>query len=214
VTAHFQWSSEFLPLPERAIEQFRRQWHLLAEPGTWWSGPERVAIADASRAAQRGELPAPSPDRSDFVGTVAAKVGAAASDVTETDVASFEQEGLNPLAFIELVGVVARTAAIDTALRGLGAPIEPLPVPAPGSPSNELGIGAKRRSAWVATVGAAGPASALSAVPAENRAQSDLHGALYLSYDEMSDLDIHKGLARFQLELVAARTSLLNDCFF
>ena len=63
-------------------------------------------------------------------------------------------------------------------------------------------------------VGAAGATSALSAVTAEDRAQEQLHGALYLSYFEMGNFGIEKGLNRPQMELLAARTSLVNDCYF
>ena len=63
-------------------------------------------------------------------------------------------------------------------------------------------------------VGAAGATSALSGVSVEDRAQEQLHDALYLSYQEMGDLGIDKVLSRSQMELLAARTSLINDCFF
>ena len=42
----------------------------------------------------------------------------------------------------------------------------------------------------------------------------ELHGVLYLSLDEMADPTIEKTLTRAQMELIAARTSLLNDCFY
>ncbi len=64
------------------------------------------------------------------------------------------------------------------------------------------------------TVGAIGPVTALDAVPPEATAQAALHGALYLSYAEMADLAVVRGLTRAQLELVAARVSYLNDCFY
>lgn len=74
--------------------------------------------------------------------------------------------------------------------------------------------GTSRSSAWgwVPTVGAIGPPSALSAVPAEAAAQEALHGVLYLSYADMADQRAERGLTRAQMELVAARVSWLNDC--
>lgn len=46
-------------------------------------------------------------------------------------------------------------------------------------------------------------------------AMFDVHGALYLTIQEMGDLEIVRdGLERAQMELVAARTSMLNDCFY
>jgi hypothetical protein len=66
----------------------------------------------------------------------------------------------------------------------------------------------------VSTVGAIGPPTALSSVRREAADQEALHEVLYLSYSGMGDLDADRGLHRTQMELVAARVSLLNDCFF
>jgi hypothetical protein len=41
-----------------------------------------------------------------------------------------------------------------------------------------------------------------------------LQAAFYLATGEMGELDVQRGLHRTQMELVAARTSLLNECFF
>ena len=46
---------------------------------------------------------------------------------------------------------------------------------------------------------AAGATTALSAVDPGRAAQEDLHGALYLSYAEMSDIGFVRGLERWQL---------------
>jgi hypothetical protein len=44
---------------------------------------------------------------------------------------------------------------------------------------------------------------------------SDAHGVLYLSTDDMFEMQItREGLTRPQMELAAARTSVLNDCFY
>ena len=67
---------------------------------------------------------------------------------------------------------------------------------------------------WVPTVGPASPPSALSSVPDEHEAMHDLHAIFYLAVADMADLDADRGLHRTQMELVAARTSLLNECFF
>ena len=43
----------------------------------------------------------------------------------------------------------------------------------------------------------------------------DLHGVLYASMEEMFEMQLEReGLTRPQIELVAARTSSLNDCFY
>jgi len=63
-------------------------------------------------------------------------------------------------------------------------------------------------------VGGASIVQALSAVPSEAEAQEDMHGPLYLTYAQMQDLQFVRGLTRPQMELVAARTSALNECFY
>jgi len=90
----------------------------------------------------------------------------------------------------------------------------PLPTPLDGEPTRTVARRAKRRSAHVAMVGAAGATTALSSVPAENAAQADLHGALYLSYSEMGDFQIVKAIPRWQMELAAATTSWINHCVY
>jgi len=63
-------------------------------------------------------------------------------------------------------------------------------------------------------LGGASITQALSLVPAENAALEQLHGHLYLTFGEMSDPAVSKGLSRSQMELVAARTSAHNECFY
>jgi len=137
--------------------------------------------------------------------------------ITDGEVSSFASAIQSDIeAYVELVGVVARTVAIDTTLRGIGAPLIDLGEgqAEPAQVQDRAPTSAKKRSAFVPTIGAAGATSALSSVRSEDIAQEDLHGALYLSYSEMSHLTIDKGIPRWQLELAAARTSLLNQCFF
>jgi hypothetical protein len=63
-------------------------------------------------------------------------------------------------------------------------------------------------------VGGASITQALSLVDAESVAQEDMHGPLYLTYEGMAEFDYVAGLSRAQMELVAARTSAINECFY
>ena len=117
-------------------------------------------------------------------------------------------------AYVELVGVVSRLSAVDTFHLALGIPLEPLPEPEPGEPSQMEEPLARHGAAWVPMVGGASITQALSLVDAESTAQEDLHGPLYLTYEEMAELDFVRGLNRAQMELVAARTSAINECFY
>ena len=43
----------------------------------------------------------------------------------------------------------------------------------------------------------------------------DVHGVLYLTIEQMGNHStVRDGLTRAQMELAAARTSYLNDCFY
>lgn len=177
--------------------------------GASYTAAERVAIAAAARRAGAGDQSATG-DLPTAVSDMAARVATNASSITAELVDSFPSSE----SFVELVGVVSRTTAIDTLHRGLGWDPVALRALDSDSPTGELSSNAKRRSAFVPTTGPAGATSALSLVPAEDAAQADLHGALYLTYQEMSNYSIVKGLPRWQLEVIASRTSLHNHCFF
>ena len=105
--------------------------------------------------------------------------------------------------------------AVDTFHRALGLDLEPLPTPRSGKPSRALpDIPARKTKAWVPMVGPPSIPGSLSAVPDEMAALESLHGPMYLTYEEMDDPAIQKGLSRWQTELVASRTSAINECFF
>jgi len=116
--------------------------------------------------------------------------------------------------YVELVGVVARLAAVDGFHRALGLALEPLPEPAGGDPTGEIDDRATVGAAWVPMVGGSSIVGALSIVPPEAAAQEQLHGPMYLTYPQMGDVDFQRGLHRSQIELVAARASAVNECFY
>ncbi len=195
------------------VDGLRREWSRLGAAGTWWSGAERVAIARVARLAGAGRVPQED-QLSDVAVEAAATVAAEPTKLSANVIERFVSEGLSTDRYTEIVGVVARVVAVDTAVRGSGAPLEQLPTPEDGAPRRTIVAAAKKRSAWIPMVGGSNPVTALSAVTAESEAQRDLHAALYLSYEEMDDFSIVKQLNRAQLELVAARTSLINECVF
>ena len=140
--------------------------------------------------------------------------------------------GLEDAAYVELVGVITSVLSIDDLHRGLGLPLEPLPAPQPGDPERRRPSGAAAHGSWVDTVPAVDqldPAdadiyggmphapnviAALSLVPNEVRTLLDLGGAHYLSLNEMRDFPADRDLSRAAIELVAARVSALNECFY
>lgn len=195
-----------LPVEPAVAAGVAATWAQLAAPGPTLTGADRVRAAAAARSGQ---------DDGDVLTTAAAVVGATPWDVDADVVADLEARGLSRTAYVEVLGVASRVRAVDTAVRGLGADELALPEPDTGAPTGVVDDAARRRSAHVATVGPAGPPSILSHLPAEAAAQAELHGVLYLGYDDMAHQDVFRhGLHRTQMELVAARTSLVNHCHF
>ena len=135
--------------------------------------------------------------------------------------------------YVELLGVVVAALSIDTLHRALGLPLAPLPTPAPGEPDGYLPPGAAIDVAWVPMLtpqtltereqdiflGAPATANvirALSLVPDAVRLLHSLAAAHYVPTNLVRDFAATGSLqlSRPQIELVASRTSALNDCFY
>lgn len=142
--------------------------------------------------------------------------------------------GLGYGEFVETVGTVVTTIAIDTFTRAIGMPPHPLPDPVSGEPSYTRPIGAKHGPAWVPMLApedmtaseacletvyvSANPTfirRALSLVPEEACGLFDLVDAQYLPGAIMPDLTIQfRAITRAQMELIAGRVSAINKCFY
>ena len=145
---------------------------------------------------------------------LAVRLTTAAHTLRSGDVAAMAKQGIGQATYVEILSLVARLSAVDTLHFGLGLEPAMLADPAPGPPTAKISEQATIDHGWVRTVGPASPPNALSLLPDDNRAMHELHGALYLSIPQMADNNISRGLHRTQMELVAARTSLLNECYF
>ena len=189
------------------------QWRRLANAGTWFTGEQRVAIARVVRQAQAGESPEPGVISAVTL-EAAHKIAIDAHTIDQSWVESCYERGLKPLQLVELTAIVAQLSTIDTYAIGIGADLKVLPDPGEGEPGEEEVKGAKINRGWYPTRGIAGAPNCFSAVAAENEALHDIHGAMYLSMEEMADNSIVKTLHRSQIELLAARTSNYNDCFY
>jgi len=131
-----------------------------------------------------------------------------------------------------VVGIVAMLAGVDFFARSLGIEQFPLPAPASGEPSRRRPVSARASGAWVPMIApedAAGPDAdvyggdgafvpnivrALSLVPDEVRMLRRLSNAHYLPIASIPDPTARRALDRSQIELVAARVSALNQCFY
>jgi hypothetical protein len=142
------------------------------------------------------------------------------------------EAGLTPEQYAEIVSVVAHTVALDTFARGIGMSPLSLPNPAEGVPTRHRPAGAKPGPAWVPWIEAADiteaeagtyprsrpPANihkAMSLVPAEVKSFFDLCEHHYLGPLEMRDFGHEfRAITHAQIELLAARVSALNRCFY
>lgn len=191
---------------------FQDAWKGVASPGAVWTGRERVEIAaEARRARSNGHA---GPDIDPLVAEAASTVAASPASIRRRWVERVVGEGLGHPGYVELLGIVARVVAVDTFHQCLGMDLMALPEPIAGRPTGITDGRARAGKAWVPMVGGASITQALSLVPFENAELELLHGPLYLTFEQMSDPGFTRGLTRPQMELLAARTSAINECFY
>ena len=206
-----------------------------ARPGTWWTAVQRAEIVRHVRAARDhrtddGDVLPPWMQPSSIDGLVDPEgpLPAAAADavwritnhpgtLTEDWYTSIIDRGVDPLAYVELVGIVAQANCVDRFADALELPRIKLNEPADGPPGRE-GAPAAVKYHWVPTADLKMPnvIKALSAVPAENEALFILSDAQYVPMERVRGdvVSDRNSLTRPQIEVLAARTSKLNECFY
>ncbi|MDH3730212.1 MAG: hypothetical protein OES13_03640 [Acidimicrobiia bacterium] len=196
-----------MTLPSQLTDAFAEEWQRLAKPGATLDGAGRVEVAVTARAAYAGAATPEEP-----VHQAASTISASPASIREAWVEGIASEIGYPT-YVEVAGVVARLTAVDTVHRALGLELMALPQPEPGEPTGEVDPDLRKTSAWV-PMKAASVVYALGIVPAEMRAQEIMSGPLYMTYEAMDD-PAHPGvITRAQKELVASRTSAINECFY
>lgn len=225
-------------VPDALAEVHARCLDAISATGTWWTGRQRAALAAEVRAARHAAGTADSDDgsarRFDAAVNDAAREVAVHPQVLERDFYEVARTaGLGEEEYVETVAIAALTADLDIFARGID--IEPLAL-TPGAgeePARTRPATAYNEGAWVATVpaGRRGGADAralygeammpfiiraLSLVPAEARMHLDTEQAQYLPLPRFAEYDYrhHAGLSRAQVEVVAGRVSVLNECFY
>ena len=202
-----------LAVPAEIEELIERRWDTVRSPGASFTGADRLAIADAARGEHVTTLTSAMSD-------AARRIHDEPAALTLTWLDTLRAEGLTDAAYVELVGLVAQIRALDTFEFGVGRPRRALPDPIGGDPSPAEVVGATIEGGWVPTVGPAYPMSVLSLAPAEHDAMVDISEVLYLAprggdgFTMGNQHVVRDGLTRSQIEFVAARTSLVNDCFY
>jgi hypothetical protein len=195
--------------------------HVVA-PGARFTGRERRRIATVATVAAMSAEAAPPWVRptGDPALDLAFRLGRYASTITESWYEQLIAEGLHPLEWVEVVGVVVAALPPFVFARAIGAPQPQLPPPLAGPPhgreADELG------RPTLNFVPVAAPADhapsvvqALSALPDEWDNLWQLAEAQYMGDRDMDDPLWNRGtLSRPQMELVAGRLSLIRECFF
>ena len=229
-----------VPVRDDITEAHRGVWAGIAAAGTWWTGAERVAIAAQTRRARTCDLCArrkaalspysinESHDAGVLSAVVVDTVHRIASDpgrLSKRLLDDFVQSGLTDGHYVELIGVVVRTITVDTFCRGIGVVQHELPTARPGELGElgELGEPSRRRptrakdlGAWVPMLPGLTPnvARALSLVPPEANALKPLAAAQYVPVDQILDVSVDRTITRGQMELLAAKVSSINACFY
>jgi len=140
-------------------------------------------------------------------------------------------EGLSEEEYAEIIGIVATQTGLDTLSHAIGAEPAPLPRAQAGEPDRQRPAGAKKDLAWIATLspesiddddpqifaqhGSANIHRAISLVPQEAINFFDLDVELYLRNHEIRDFENeYRAISHAQIELIAARTSFINGCYY
>ena len=190
-----------VPVRDDLVAAHRRAWARLAAPGEWWTGAERLAIAEETRAATacricRDRREALSPFLVAGTHTAATDLPDSLIDVIHrirTDPGRLTRQvydgalagGLSDAEYVETVGVMATVIAIDSFCDAVGTPRHPLPAPVSGEPRRRRPVGAKEGLAWVSTV-----------------APEDMTEAEAGMYDGLSAVNIHRALSLVPAEVV------------
>ncbi|MYG52715.1 MAG: hypothetical protein F4204_10335 [Rhodospirillaceae bacterium] len=213
----FDYRHSPLPVREGLAASQRRAWTRLAEPGEWWPGAVRIAIAEETRAApacafcaERKAALSPyavsgrhtaATDLPDVLVDTVHRIRTDPERLTRRFCDAALAGGLSDGEYAETVAVVATVVAVDTFCDAMGLPRHALPEPVAGEPRRRRPPGAKPGLAWIATVapedvteGEAGMYDGLAGV--------NIHRALSLAPAEVAgffDLDAEHYLPDAQL---------------
>jgi hypothetical protein len=204
----------------------------LGHPGDWLTGAQRVDAWAEARAAATDPLDQArrqsiSPFAVEGEHEASAELGAAAVEVVHrvaTDsgrlTRSWAGEAMAALGeevYTELVGVTAIATVIDTFDRVMGFEPRPLPPVVAGEPRRERPEGVGDVGAWVSQTlvkARANVSRAISLVPETMGVWRPLVDSHYARGAEFGRLVWDRPLSRPQVELTAARTTALNECFY
>ena len=218
-----KWGLQAAYVRQDIVDAHRQTWKAIASAGSFWSDVDRLEIAKQTRAArsQRSELhfnrsypdSRLNRDTLETVRKVAADAGKIDRLWAKKQIASI---GDGPYA--ELVAIVASVSAVDAFSEALGRPREMLPKATGGSCSGVKSDNATDIGGYLPMVDPwDGPnvSRALSLVPAANALFMQNVSSMYVGKGGgFNDMVWDGPLSRPQAELLAARVSSVNECFY
>ncbi len=204
------------------VDAHRQSLAHVASPGSRLTAARRVQIAEVARDAYLASDPSPPWVRpyGDPALDVAYRLARHAGTITEQWYEQVITEGMHPLEWVEIVGVVIATLPPIAFARGVGIALPDFPSPSAGEPTGrEAAELAPAKLNWVPVAAPADQTAsvvqALSALPDEWDNLWRLAAAQYMSDRQMDDPLWNRGtLSRPQMELVAGRLSRIRECFF
>ena len=166
----FSYSNSPYPIRPDLISAYQDAWEKLAHAGTWWSGFDRVAIAEEVRnardcdfCARRKQALSPfaalegvhhsTTHLAPEVVDVIHRLTTDPSRLTGTWVEELTSGAISKGQYVEIISVVVTTLCIDSFNQALGFELEPLPEPQPGEPSEYQPDGLETETSWVPMIG-------------------------------------------------------------
>lgn len=214
-------------MSEEIINSFQIIWEYLGQPGAWWTGPQRIEIAEEVRRSaprplwDRAPLLADLPDTLNGELTLfeQAVVERVTVDPSSIDQATYDQivERIGEDKYAELASIVTQIVPIDHLHDALDIEREKLPLAAEGNIGMQRPIGLVNGVGFLPTLPTDGlphVAVSLGLALADNARRMLLVRAMYSGKSFGDMIWTHRSLSRPQVELVAARTSALNECFY
>lgn len=226
------YSDTGLDVPTDYCEVHASVWQQLGACGTWWSGPDRVAIMAEVRSAHgcglcRDRKQALTPYAVDGAHSSTNGLSSSAVEAVHritTDPGRLTRswaetiiEDIGEEPYVELVAVVCAQFAVDGFAEALGTDVAALPSPGSGAPSRIRPADVGDVGAWVAQSldkTMANVTRAVSLVPDASAAWREVSGFHYSRGSEFLDLVWDRALTRPQVEVVASTVSSVNECFY
>ena len=202
----FSFSGSPVPVRDDLKEAHKAIWAHFAQPGPVFDASQRRSILEVAR---HGVASGDDPLR-ELATTLYTNPPAVTRQLVRSAVAACGEP-----AVVEVVSLVSMLAAVDATHDALSAELEPLPDPLPGDPSGIIAEGLRKRRTLL-PMPRNSITVALDLLPVENEVYAAACGPHYMTFAEMVSPIFGRspGLDRAQLETIASRTSLFQECFY